>query len=242
MLTREMGLKTRMVLIVVLTAGLLAVVGGVLFRALGTTREAYQRVLDRQVEQMEHALRISVAMLSARRAEKDFLARKDLQYVEKVKEYADAVRADAAVIDGIEQQIGHADGRRLTADITAYIQDYQDSFLRLAQAWQARGLDADSGLQGSFRKAAHAVETEIARYPALAVDYLLLRRHEKDYLLRQEAGYVQEVDRVLQRLRGRIPSLAGDPRLAGRLAGALDAYRRDFQALVEQDGRHRPPG
>ena len=237
MLLKEMGLKARIVLLVVVTIGTLAVVGGVLFRALATTQGAYQRVLDRQVEQMEHALRISVDMLSARRAEKDFLASKDMRYVDMLKGHVGAVQTDAQLIAQVEQQIGHADGQKLTADIVAYIQDYQDKFLQLVQAWQVCGLDPDSGLQGAFRSAAHTLESAIDGYPGLTIDYLTLRRHEKDYLLRLDAGYVQEADSVLRELRAKVPAVVRDPRVSGKVVESLDTYERGFHALVGQGGR-----
>lgn len=73
------------------------------------------------------------------------------------------------------------------------------AYLESAQALDGRinelGHDADSGLQGELRSAVHQVENLIGGYPAAAlqVSMLTMRRYEKDFILRREQKYADEL-------------------------------------------------
>ncbi len=73
------------------------------------------------------------------------------------------------------------------------------AYLESAQALDGRinelGHDADSGLQGELRNAVHQVENLIGGYPAAAlqVSMLTMRRYEKDFILRREQKYADEL-------------------------------------------------
>lgn len=73
------------------------------------------------------------------------------------------------------------------------------AYLESASALDTRinelGHDADSGLQGELRAAVHQVEGLIDGYqvPALQVSMLTMRRYEKDFILRREQKYADEL-------------------------------------------------
>jgi methyl-accepting chemotaxis protein len=73
--------------------------------------------------------------------------------------------------------------------------------------------------------------------PGLETTILQMRRREKDYLLRGDASYIQEVRALAGQIRGQIASsaVAGDDQ--AQLVGLLDNYEHDFLALVAQNER-----
>ncbi|NGZ27676.1 MAG: HAMP domain-containing protein [Magnetococcales bacterium] len=81
----------------------------------------------------------------------------------------------------------------------------------------------------------HLVEAN--RIPGLWADYLTLRRHEKDYLLRKEDKYVQRVNDQLALLNRKIESSQLDKKDKEEILTLYKSYGFAFRNLVEQDGR-----
>ncbi|WP_312915773.1 methyl-accepting chemotaxis protein [Stenotrophomonas sp.] len=73
--------------------------------------------------------------------------------------------------------------------------EYVQSGQALDQRITELGHDADSGMQGQLRNAVHQVENLIGEHPdaALQVSMLTMRRYEKDFILRREQKYADEL-------------------------------------------------
>ncbi len=97
-----------------------------------------------------------------------------------------------------------------------------------------KGLTEEDGLRGEFRTAAHELEAIIAGHNLdnLMVKYLLIRRHEKDYLLRLDHKYVDKNTATADELRAMIShSLDTDDERtdANRI---LQQYQLSFSKIV----------
>lgn len=81
------------------------------------------------------------------------------------------------------------------AELTATLRSYLESAQLLDERIGELGHDADSGMQGELREAVHTVENLIGDYrePELQVSMLSMRRHEKDFILRREQKYADEL-------------------------------------------------
>lgn len=170
---------------------------------------------------------ISEYMLQARRSEKDFLMHLEPKYIERVKSVVKSVESHSAEIYHIQTKLGQ--DTYLIDRVKLYIGEYLQSFLELSEAWITKGLTYDTGLQGNFRAAAHSIEELFNNLNSseLMVSYLLLRRYEKDYLLRMDQKYLDRVDGVIDELL--------NSNYAVEITPALEVYSRDFRKLVEQD-------
>jgi hypothetical protein len=95
---------------------------------------------------------LQVLMLQMRRSEKDFLLRKHLDYVERETLFYQQLSLAITQSNqlNVQQQ-------------QALLDIYQQSFLQLVTAYQTIGLDHTLGLQGQFRKQAHALESQLTR-------------------------------------------------------------------------------
>ncbi|MFX8653078.1 hypothetical protein ABTM19_20345, partial [Acinetobacter baumannii] len=73
--------------------------------------------------------------------------------------------------------------------------DYQGHFDAVVETKQRLGLDEKSGLEGRLRASVHEIEAKVdqLRQPPLLVTMLMMRRHEKDFMLRRDARYGQEM-------------------------------------------------
>ena len=72
--------------------------------------------------------------------------------------------------------------------IDSMITSYEAETLSLFDMLVEKGLSEDEGLRGEFRTAAHELEAVITEHhrSSLMIEYLMMRRHEKDYLLRTD--------------------------------------------------------
>ena len=82
-------------------------------------------------------------------------------------------------------------------DLRDHVREYTAQFRFIVRLYKQLDRDENEGVQGQFRTAVHTVE---ARIGGLGLDRLLakllmLRRHEKDFLLRENLVYVEYFDR-----------------------------------------------
>src|SRR5436189_223329 len=68
---------------------------------------------------------------------------------------------------------------------------YLAHFNKVVETKQRLGLDENSGLEGTLRKSVHEIETKLKDFdePKLLVTMLMMRRHEKDFMLRRSVKY-----------------------------------------------------
>ena len=81
---------------------------------------------------------------------------------------------------------------------------YDTGFAAIVQMMQRIGLDENQGLQGGLRRSVRSVEARLAELGKEGLDELTLsrlnvlmlqmRRHEKDFMLRSDARYVQAME------------------------------------------------
>ncbi|MEO5362363.1 MAG: HAMP domain-containing protein [Magnetococcus sp. DMHC-8] len=222
---------------------------------LQTCLRQNQFLRDRELHIQQLANEVALQMLQARRAEKDFLLRRELPLVDRVAEAVqEAIRQANAVIR-LSREAGHTDVEVKAAQIVQAMNGYLEAFQGLARGHVAIGLTAEEGLQGRFRHASHALEEMVgltetetvpggardvarqpfAQVPGEVITYLALRRAEKDYLLRHDAQDATGVHAMLRALHDRIAishRSEPDKQQAIRL---LRDYEHAFDAMLRQD-------
>ncbi len=172
---------------------------------------------------------VEKGVLTLRRHEKDFLTRLDPVYLDKhastasiLTEGLTELRADMQTqgmnvsgVDGLQQSVN----------------DYVASFNSLATLRTDAGLTPKTGLYGSLRDAVHQVEESLKAGGDYELLYqmLMLRRHEKDFMLRLDAKYV---DRFTQRIDDTVPMLR--ERGFNASVPLMQKYRKDFLSLADK--------
>ena len=176
--------------------GLLGVllVGGIHF--YGESAVAIYRLAAEKARAISELNRkVEVELLEGRRAEKDFLLRNDPKKAERQVEIGKAVAADIAALHDRIAAIGAADLAARIEAMRASLGQYQDHFEAVVALKQKLGLNEDAGLEGRLRGSVHAIEAKVDQLhePALLVTMLMMRRHEKDFMLRRDAKYGGEM-------------------------------------------------
>ncbi|MEZ8143020.1 methyl-accepting chemotaxis protein [Enterovibrio sp. FF113] len=138
-------------------------------------------------------LKSQTSVLMLRRHEKDFMARNDVKYKDKFDAEYRALRAKlSAALNKLT--VLDMPGREAINDMMLKLDNYQRDFDSLIAQRVNVGVEYDSGLQGIARTASHRVEQAIQRIQddTIYKMLLMLRRHEKDFLLRSDVKYIDE--------------------------------------------------
>ena len=179
--------------------------------------------------------KIEIGLLEGRRAEKDFLLRNDARKADRQKEIGKAVADDIAMLHGKIVAIGESELAHQIEVMRASLGRYQSHFAAVAEQKQQLGLDEKSGLEGRLRTSVHDIESQVDRLheSALLITMLTMRRHEKDFMLRRDRKYGDDMKKRASEFAAGIES-ANIPEPAKiELKQKLADYQRDFFAWME---------
>lgn len=158
----------------------------------------YQQILDQELVVREYLRELEIELLTARRNEKDFILRKDEKYITANAETLQRMRD---LVKKIEDLKGYDFKPEDDEAIKKSIEVYEKGFAGAVSAIKAEG-SGDKGLVGELRSLAHEMEKIIKdeNLPStLLTELLMLRRHEKDFLLRRDVKYISSAKEVVQK-------------------------------------------
>ena len=191
-------------------------------QGLGQTRDGLQKT--------------GTVILELRKHEKDFLARRDINYHQKFKTVIERLNQSTAVyIHQLEDNGFSVKEIALYRDTISDVNRYSEIFDRLVKNAESIGFDHESGLQGALRQNVHDAEDLLNKLDQLQLtkDMLMLRRHEKDFILRKDEKYVAKyqatMDAFLQNpLLGNLSKTDQT-----EIVDSMMAYQKGFLAYVE---------
>ena len=166
---------------------------------------------------------IANALQEIRRREKDFLLRGDDKYAKQVQQ--NIVHFKSLVAES-----------ELTAKQKTFLTEKIDEYGKSFSVAASKSTDA-TGLGSKFRDIAHEIEAFVAEHEVedLAINYLTLRKHEKDYLLRTDVKYMERADATIAIIKGHTESSEILPADKNRIVGNLKTYEESFDEIVEND-------
>lgn len=188
------------------------------------------------VRGLDHA-QIEVAavesnMLTLRRNEKDFLARNDPKYIEKFDANFARIQNRVSTLGSTLSRYDLDAGE--TAQLNAILDQYAAKFHALFTSAKEVGLDSKSGLRGTLRQAVHSAEEKIKAVDnqGLRADMLMLRRNEKDFLLRQDLKYKDKFANNFERFDQRLQGSALPYVTSQEISADMQRYRSGFLSLI----------
>ena len=211
------------------------------------TQDRAIRALDRLLEVDGRIAALSsesnVAMLKARRAEKDFLLfRREFGFGEAKSRYATLLRISLAEIrqNMAEIRALNSDPRTVeqTQAVERAVSQYEAGFLRVVDLYGALGY-VDSGFEGEIREAAHRIESIVnaAGEVRLLADLLSLRRHEKDFIARGLDKHAEAFAKGIDHLKTDLADARLSSQRKQELPGLADEYARLFEQYVRTNTR-----
>jgi methyl-accepting chemotaxis protein len=217
-------------------SGLLGIiVVGAIYLIGASVQAHYRRVADDSQATLGMANELYVKLLESRRAEKDFLLRSDMKYVERHEALEKSIRAD---IESVRQRASRERLDDLTRKIDLVregFQNYSAHFAAMVDARRRLGLNENSGLEGALRNSVHAIETSLneLKEPRLLVTMLMMRRHEKDFMLRRDRKYGDDIKKRASEFTTALDATSIPPAAKDDIKQKLAAYQRDFSAWMD---------
>ncbi len=171
--------------------------------------------------------------LQLRRREKDFLLRKDLKYAEKYNK-------DLAKVTAILDELAAAPvDETVKGEIKAIhdgLQKHGERYGEVVGLQETVGLNEKSGLQGALRKSVHDVETrlkETGAGPEMMVTMLMMRRHEKDFIMRRADKYIGRMDKRLGEFTAQLAAAPLSLQDQEEISKLMASYHADFKAFAQ---------
>jgi methyl-accepting chemotaxis protein len=229
-----MLLKTRIFLLApIAIAGMIIV--GLIFYAGSRIEQTHRTNLDHARQMSELDSRIEILFLEARRAEKDFIVRSDAQYIDRHHGYTAETETAIKELRALAETYFPGQLDEQIPLLEGGFARYRAGFEDLAATKLALGLDENSGLQGALRSAVHDAEAslETLEQPELMVKMLMMRRHEKDFMLRIDEKYVGRLDERVAEFEAFPVSYFGSPAARDEITGFIETYQTSFHAFSD---------
>lgn len=219
-----------------LVVALLVVVAATAILQLGATNRGYQEQVGNAHHAADAAMQTQVDLLRALRNQREFHETSDLAKVDKARESLAATNRDLEDLQTVIDTLG-ADAQAKVTESKKLLSQYQGELEKLVQATKARGLNENDGNQKFFRDAVHALEAafEKADRPEWTILLLQMRRHEKDYMLRGAAKYIDQVHKVAAELGRQLQTAELAAGQKQELEDLLRTYETGFDKLVANE-------
>ena len=178
--------------------------------------------------------KVSEGLLQGRELATEFLQKPDEK---KIAAHTEIVTAATAYLGDIERLAGalpEADPIRKATSFRAVVNSYTTRFSNVASAQKLIGFTENDGLQGKLRTAVHTVESQLKKFdqPRLAVLMLMMRRHEKDFMLRGDEKYGDELRKRVDEFSVELAKADLPPAEKVEIAKFIDVYKMSFMAYM----------
>ena len=223
----------------VMAIGLFGLVGLVAFGAIyqigSLSQDASRAVANRARAIADLDKQLSIEMLEARRNEKNFQQRRNESYAKAHAELIGPINRD---FDEVERLMA-AGGMGALSDRMKQAQDgfkrYASDFGKLVAAETRLGLNEALGLSGSLRAAVHDIEAKLKEIddPRTTSWMLMMRRHEKDFMLRRDPKYIAEMKKAAGEFSKAIEVVAVPAAVMNDITAKLQKYQSEFAAWAE---------
>ena len=214
------------------TMVLMAVASAIIFvtEARVANELAASARLERAIGEIEKDL------LQARRSEKDFLLRTDEKYVGR---HADVMsRIEAHIQDAVAaaETMGITGASAQFDSIVQGTTAYEATFAQLVAVMTTLGLDPSSGLEGKLRGAVHNIEEALKATDnaPLQVKMLMMRRHEKDFIMRRDPKYLDRLNARVSEFLEMAPAAFKSVNQRNEVTALLETYQTTFARYVEE--------
>ncbi len=169
---------------------------------------------------------VMLHITNARVAEYQFFLTRSIQYADKnFSDITEAISALNKIVIKSKDEVFRHKIKTLTT-VSRY---YAETFGEVVQLHKKLGLSENEGEYGALRTASHTMEKSFGSNDITKmISLLLMRRHEKDYMLRKDTAYIQKFSDESMKLR-RICADRPD------LLKTLDEYMSKFYTYYALD-------
>ncbi len=212
---------------------MLVAVGFSIFQ-LADIAETFDELISSHQEIRDDAKNVLISILTARRHEKDFIARRDKKYIGRMGKSIEDMKSQLEEIGGFSERLALSEVTKNAKNALEAVLSYQSGFGAVVKLIEEQG-DKESGIRGAMRQNAHELEaaTRKTGSPELMVEYLLIRRHEKDYILRQDNKYVEKAGKIAGNISAILADVQTDQTIKDNIRAMTKAYMDSFNNLAQ---------
>jgi methyl-accepting chemotaxis protein len=226
----RVGLRGQVLLLGV--AGVITV--GVIYLARRQFEDHSRQVADRFARLESQTARLSESLLQGREIATGFLQKPNEK---KVAAHDETLRSAAAHLTAVEEIAGslpEGDPLRQALSFRPVISSYTTRYSNVVAAQKLVGFNENDGLQGKLRAAVHSVESRLKTFdqPRLAVLMLMMRRHEKDFMLRGDEKYGDELIKRVGEFLTELAKADLPDDAKTEIKKLVDSYKSSFLAFM----------
>lgn len=189
--------------------------------------------LEKDVSVARQIGEVESLVLQLRRNEKDFLMRKDLKYFDKYKNNMMELKNRVVTLDRSFIEMGTELPE--IASIKQVLAQYNQHFVNLVESEKRIGLNAKDALYGDLRTAVHEVEELIGEQDFQLLSRMLqLRRNEKDFMLRLDDKYVDQLTANVESMINSVDSSQLSVDQSSQAKALLKNYQTAFLGFVAE--------
>ncbi|SIS69813.1 methyl-accepting chemotaxis protein [Phaeovulum vinaykumarii] len=203
-----------------------------IFAGYGVYAEQQKAELRRLVEDIDE---VEAGFVAAREAEKSFMI--ELRG-SRIEEHRRIVAEVAQTLDRTEEQLTalglETEHQARIADLREHLTTYQAAFMEMAETHNRLGHTDDDGLKAEMRVAARDLEQRVRAIddPEMLVRVLMMRRYEKDFLVRGDDSLLGDIDTQAGEFLDILAGLGIDEDTMIAIEDSLMAYQGSFFTIV----------
>jgi methyl-accepting chemotaxis protein len=230
----HLGLRTQILLLGVTGV---VVVGAIYLVGL-RIEDNSARVAERFSLLESHTARLSEGLLQGRETATQFMQKPTEKKVAAHEETIKSAIGHLGEIESIAGSLPEGDALRQALTFRAVISNYTTRFSNVVSAQKMMGYNENDGLQGKLRAAVHSVESKLKTFdqPRLAVLMLMMRRHEKDFMLRGEEKYGEELKKRASEFLTELEKADLPAQAKAEIVKLVDTYKTSFLAFMAGQG------
>lgn len=220
------GLRVQIALL-----GLMGVVVTGLSCVVGLHLEAQaQTESDQMVNLTQHVMGLSGAYLEAGQISDEFLRQHNEKLISAHGDVLKTALAHLSAIEAFADQLPEGDPLRQDSVLRSGLNLYQTRFNNIASIQRTLGLNENQGLQGKLRTAVHQLESKLGELNQIGLSNLMLmmRRHEKDFMLRGEEKYGDDFDKRKSEFADALKTSGLPDQVRAELGTLLKSYGESF--------------
>ncbi|HAD31863.1 MAG TPA: hypothetical protein DCE77_09810 [Methylophaga sp.] len=181
------------------------------------------------------SLQAETAMRNLRINEKDFLERRDLKYQTVFNDNISLLTQQLSQLNA-ELQSENIQIKQIPQLLTL-IEQYHTAFNEIVALRQTIGLSHKDGLYGNLRSSVQEAEKMLGNFQndALLKDMLMLRRNEKDFMLRRDVSYFETFNNNLSVFYQNLQQSYLSDFEQRQISDLMMKYSDDFTQLVNAE-------
>jgi len=161
----------------------------------------------------------------------EFYATKKSNYLDQHHTLLKEVRFDLEKLKNAKD-LQELDIQDEISQLTSKLDSFELTFDQFVEVIYYRGFK-DYGVEGEMRRYIHQIEQLKAKFDM--VKLLMIRRHEKDFILRKEERYIQKLSESIEELRKDIHQNIKNNDAIQEIDNLLDNYQSAFFKLVKAE-------